>query len=919
MNVVQLQDMLRGLPDDRLKQELSQPTGTVPQYLVLSEVVRRDKIREAAASAPQTTVLQDVVGTPTAPQAMPQAPAAYANGGFISPSQAMGNAGFKGFAPSEQKQPMQFGFNQNPTQMFTPNTTPQPPAPVTNTNVNVQAPTIPLPQPQFDGGQSNGPNAPSYYEQPNGYADGGIIALGDGGSPFQITGGGSISPIDDAYVSGYGGGAGGRLGVTLPFMGGDISAGISGGISGYNLRTEEEKLRDLQAQLSGLDLSYSKDGRDYGVSYSQNPMMDGSVDRSVMFNYSQPFADGGAIKMRDGSFVDRLIGAESGFDPKARNPRSSAGGLGQFIDSTWLQFLNETQPGLVDRIGQAAALQLKEDADLSKNAVDWYKGKNTGVLTSAGFEPSEGNLYLAHFLGGKGATDVLGADPSTPAIDIVGEKVVNANPFLKGMSAADVINWSNKKIGGSPTEPSVDMASMNPADREAGILSGGVMPDPRKRGIMDLFAEEDTQKGLKELGASLFVKGQEKQSLPELEPIRRGDPSLVKGIVDKTPDQILAEYRALRQGYMANGGVVKMRDGQRPADAIREEYDALPWYQKLGVAADDVVRLMASGIYGDELSAYLQSLSGPETYEQELADEKTLTEEARIRAGSAGNVAPYVLPAKGVTGAIGYGPRILKGIASSPLLRGIATKAGILGTGAYLLSPAEDTEAPSSNAAPDDFRATPSQLFVAEREAKKAAEDKAAREAEANRPTAFNDFMTYLRERDRQVQEMYQTQADEERRREAEAGGLPFLLRQLGIGMISSGGNLQQGLRGGLEQAFKAREEQTQAARDRIRELQIKQKMAGLEGSGDIAKLMYQAELDQARAAAEREPTITNLIALRGQAVQQYNDRLDVLKDEAPEVIQADPVLKGLESQIQSYDIRLGTYTGGAKIEKVGP
>lgn len=833
MNIVQLQDLLRGLPDDRLKQELSQPTGTVPQYLVLSEVVRRDKIRESAAAAPQTTVLQDVVGTPTAPQAMPQAPAAYANGGFISPSQAMGNAGFKGFAPSEQKQPMQFGFNQNPTQMFTPNTTPQPPAPVTNTNVNVQAPSIPLPQPQFDGGQSNGPNAPSYYEQPNGYANGGVVALGDGGSPFQITGGGSISPIDDEYVSGYGGGAGGRLGVTLPFMGGDISAGVSGGISGYDLRTEEEKLRDLEAQLSGLDLSYSKDGRDYGVSYSQNPMMDGSVDRSVMFNYSQPFADGGAIKMRDGSFVDRLIGAESGFDPKARNPRSSAGGLGQFIDSTWLQFLNETQPGLVDRIGQAAALQLKEDADLSKNAVDWYKGKNTGVLTSAGFEPSEGNLYLAHFLGGKGATDVLGADPSTPAIDIVGEKVVNANPFLKGMSAADVINWSNKKIGGSPTEPSVDMASMNPADREAGILSGGVMPDPRKRGIMDLFAEEDTQKGLKELGASLFAKGQDKQPLPELEPIRGGDPSLVKGIVEKTPDQILAEYRALRQGYMANGGVVKMQDGSPGEPATDEDmrrYILMQrFFQRFGAGLRDrytlPFRLIGRAADATGINTLVGAAIGDPAYRFTDPD------------------APILMP---------YTQEFLDEGGAAPI-----TQEMIDAERKKVEEAKPPKEYPSTPATPwtppAQFQTPQKDVFT---------------DPNAPKPkSALDVYAEALKAQQDAIAAQYEEQRKEEEARRAEAGGLPFLLRQLGIGMISSGGNLQQGLRGGLEQAFKAREEQTQAARDRIRELQLKQGAAGIEGAADLAKLRYLAavEADKAAAAGQRGPKDYDQYLLKAQ------------------------------------------------------
>jgi hypothetical protein len=37
--------------------------------------------------------------------------------------------------------------------------------------------------------------------------------------------------------------------------------------------------------------------------------------------------------------VERIIGVESGGDPNAKNKRSSATGLGQFLDETWLDMI----------------------------------------------------------------------------------------------------------------------------------------------------------------------------------------------------------------------------------------------------------------------------------------------------------------------------------------------------------------------------------------------------------------------------------------------------------------------------------------------------------------------------------------------------------------------------------------------------
>ena len=61
MNLLKLQDQLKGMPDAYLTQMVQQPDGNVPQFLVLGEIQRRKDMRDAAQQAPQSTVAEDVV------------------------------------------------------------------------------------------------------------------------------------------------------------------------------------------------------------------------------------------------------------------------------------------------------------------------------------------------------------------------------------------------------------------------------------------------------------------------------------------------------------------------------------------------------------------------------------------------------------------------------------------------------------------------------------------------------------------------------------------------------------------------------------------------------------------------------------------------------------------------------------------
>ena len=95
MNIFEQEDLIKGLPDQALMKEAQQPTGQVPQYLVISEIKRRQDMRKrfsqqnqdqpegtvkdqilggiAAMGQPDPT-MQSAMGMQQPPQQMPQQP-----------------------------------------------------------------------------------------------------------------------------------------------------------------------------------------------------------------------------------------------------------------------------------------------------------------------------------------------------------------------------------------------------------------------------------------------------------------------------------------------------------------------------------------------------------------------------------------------------------------------------------------------------------------------------------------------------------------------------------------------------------------------------------------------------------------------------------------------------------------------------
>jgi hypothetical protein len=126
---------------------------------------------------------------------------------------------------------------------------------------------------------------------------------------------------------------------------------------------------------------------------------------------------------------------ESNFNPAAQASTSSAKGLYQFIDQTWLGTMKAAGRALgLDRLAAAisrgadgrfevedpaarnAIMNLRGDAKVSALMAGHYAQANAAQLKDGlGRTPTEGELYIAHFLGADGAARLIDAATNRPS------------------------------------------------------------------------------------------------------------------------------------------------------------------------------------------------------------------------------------------------------------------------------------------------------------------------------------------------------------------------------------------------------------------------------------------------------------------------------------------------------------------------
>lgn len=221
---------------------------------------------------------------------------------------------------------------------------------------------------------------------------------------------------------------------------------------------------------------------------------------------------------RTGVDFDYLVDVarvESGFNPTAKAPTSSARGLYQFTKSTWLATLDRhgADHGLgwaANAIGRDASgrltvtdptlrqqiFELRDDPAASAAMAAAFTSDNRAYVESRTGRPAEPvDLYLAHFLGSGGAVKFLSAwaaDPDQAGAPMMPDAAAaNRSIFYAADGSMRSLNDIRERFrakleeGGEP--------GFSPGGFPGGGLPGGTVPNPGWR--MQMASASGTQGG----------------------------------------------------------------------------------------------------------------------------------------------------------------------------------------------------------------------------------------------------------------------------------------------------------------------------------------------------------------------------------------------------------------------------------------
>jgi hypothetical protein len=201
----------------------------------------------------------------------------------------------------------------------------------------------------------------------------------------------------------------------------------------------------------------------------------------------------------DFGYLLKTAQRESSLNPNARARTSSATGLFQFIDQTWLRVVKASGAkhgygAYADQIvkgrdgrytvadpdmrRQVMGLRYNPDAN-AVMAAEMTAGHAAYLKGRIGRDPTQGELYAAHFLGPDGAADLITANASRPGAQAAAlfPSAAHSNPSLfyrhgQPLSVSEVVANLTRTGGDMPVSIQVaDTTPDAPADRHAFITA----------------------------------------------------------------------------------------------------------------------------------------------------------------------------------------------------------------------------------------------------------------------------------------------------------------------------------------------------------------------------------------------------------------------------------------------------------------
>lgn len=274
-------------------------------------------------------------------------------------------------------------------------------------------------------------SAATLYGLPNTMAGGAGYAMGPGGTAFPVPGGAA----DPRTVM-------------------SKSAAEAGGKAAVESQYQAPQYFDMPVTDASGQSVLDANGQPTFRKQLMNPVQ---ANRAAAGAGSQPgpsSVPAGSIPASD--WATRLGGTENATgNPAAKNPRSSATGNGQFIDSTWIDQVRKQYPDQTARMTDQQILAQRSDPILSHQMTMAYGNENAGALSDAGIPPNSTTLAAAHKLGPGDAVKVLGAArtmPQTPLSSILSPAVIAANPQFARQTAGSYVFGLSGQFGAAPVD-----------------------------------------------------------------------------------------------------------------------------------------------------------------------------------------------------------------------------------------------------------------------------------------------------------------------------------------------------------------------------------------------------------------------------------------------------------------------------------
>lgn len=246
-----------------------------------------------------------------------------------------------------------------------------------------------------------------------------------------------------------------------------------------------------------------------------SPTMPRSVDPSI----TRQIRQASQASASDFGLLMAQAAQESGFRPDAKSPTSSATGLFQFIESTWLDMMHRFgakygmgelaqkigtdglgKPHVSDPAARQRILALRSDPSLSAALAGEYAKLNKDEVERAlGHPAGRAELYMAHFLGAGGATLFLKAletRGATPAAQLLPEAAAsNRGIFFEGETGrAKSVAEIYRALGNRIEQEARNFAGASgDAESQPSVLAGAAAQPaavPRRLGFAGLHLSQ---------------------------------------------------------------------------------------------------------------------------------------------------------------------------------------------------------------------------------------------------------------------------------------------------------------------------------------------------------------------------------------------------------------------------------------------